>query len=243
MRAVPNLSCLSWSVECIALFFRYNAAMSSPYNQNRFLIPAMVVIALLAAATGYFVSVKQAQQQQAEQNRIPGLFWPNPRQLSAFSAVDHTNQSFGLAQLQDKWTLVFFGYTNCPDICPITLSVLARSYPALHADTDKLQVVFVGVDPERDTIDQLSQYVAYFNEDFIGVGGNEQQINSFTRQLGAAYFVNKEEGDDNYLIDHSASLYLIDPRARMVGKLSPPHEPELIQQQFTRIREFIDAQG
>ena len=183
--------------------------MLSPYGQNRFLIPTMIIIALLAAAAGFFVSVKQAQleQAQAAQRQIPGLFWPNPRQVAEFNTLDHSNQGFGLSQLQGKWSLVFFGYTNCPDICPITMSVLAQTYPAL---TERLPDV---------------------------------QVNSFTRQLGAAYFLNKEEGVNNYLVDHSASLFVIDPQARMVGKLSPPHDPELIKQQFFRIQEFIDAQG
>ena len=219
--------------------------MLSPYGQNRFLIPTMIIIALLAAAAGFFVSVKQAQleQAQAAQRQIPGLFWPNPRQVAEFNTLDHSNQGFGLSQLQGKWSLVFFGYTNCPDICPITMSVLAQTYPALTERLPDVQVLFVTVDPERDSLAKLSQYVNYFSDRFIGIGGDEDQVNSFTRQLGAAYFLNKEEGVNNYLVDHSASLFVIDPQARMVGKLSPPHDPELIKQQFFRIQEFIDAQG
>ncbi len=201
----------------------------------------MVAIALLATATGYFVSVKQAQLAQQQQMSIPGLFWPNPRQLQAFSVVDHNNEPFQLAALQGKWSMVFFGYTNCPDICPITLATLAATYPDMKDETDNLQVVFASVDPDRDNIEKLSQYVKYFNDEFIGIGGNTEAMDQFTRQLGVPYYLNKEEGQENYLVDHSASVYLLDPEARMVGKLSPPHTPKLVKQQFIRIKEFIDA--
>lgn len=216
--------------------------MPNQLSQSKFLIPTMIVIALLAAATGFFVSVKQAQleQQQAAQRQIPGLFWPEPRQLQSFSIVDHYNQAFELADMKGKWSLVFFGYTNCPDICPITLSVLAESYPAMKSGTDNLQVLFASVDPDRDNTDQLAEYVQYFDEEFIGVGGPVTAMNGFTRQLGVAYFLNNEEDKENYLVDHSASVYLIDPEARLVGKLSPPHNPEVIKQRFAQIKEFIN---
>ena len=216
--------------------------MPNQLSQSKFLIPAMIVIALLAAATGFFVSVKQAQieEQKAIQRQIPGLFWPEPRQLQSFSIVDHDNQAFELDDMKGKWSLVFFGYTNCPDICPITLSILAESYPAMKTESSKVQVLFASVDPDRDNTEQLAKYVQYFDKDFIGLGGPTTAMNNFTRQLGVAYFLNKRENEDNYLVDHSASVYMIDPAARLVGKLSPPHSPEMIEQRFIQIKEFID---
>ena len=218
--------------------------MISQFSQSKFLIPAMVLIAVMAGATGFFISVKQAEKERLEsQVQIPGLFWPNPRQIGEFETVDHRQASFGLPQLQGKWSFVFFGYTNCPDICPITLSMMANIYPELSEKVDNVQVLFVSVDPERDSTETLAQYVNYFDPNFIGLGGSESQISSMTRQLGVAYFIDKEEDNENYLVDHSASLYLISPEASMVGKLSPPLQPDSIKQQFYKIKEFIDAQS
>lgn len=211
-------------------------------SQSKFLVPAMIIIALFAAATGFFVSVKQAQleQEMAAQRQVPGLFWPNPRQLQTFSITDHNSSPFELTDMKGKWSLVFFGYTNCPDICPITLSVLAEAYPDMKTAAENLQVIFASVDPDRDNTDRLAEYVHYFDTDFIGVGGTTTAMDNFTRQLGVAYFLNNEGNEENYLVDHSASVYLIDPESRMVGKLSPPHSPESIEQQFLRIKEFVN---
>ena len=110
----------------------------------------------------------------------------------------------------------------------------------MKAATANLQVLFASVDPERDNTDKLAQYVNYFNDDFIGVGGKASAMNGFTRQLGVAYFLNNDEENENYLVDHSASVYLIDPEARLVGKLSPPHSSEMIEQRFIQIKEFIN---
>ncbi len=218
--------------------------MISQYSQSRFLVPAMVVIAVMAATTGFFISAKQAEKDRLEsQVQIQGLFWPNPRQIGEFETVDHNQSSFGLSQLKGKWSFVFFGYTHCPDICPITLSMMASIYPELNGTVDNVQVLFVSVDPARDSTDKLAEYVNYFDPDFIGLGGTENQVNSMTRQLGVAYFLNKEDDTENYLVDHSASLYLISPEAQMVGKLSPPLRADGIKKQFYQIKEFIDAQS
>ena len=223
--------------------FRYNALMLRQLSNSKFLIPAMVALAILAASTGFYISLKQSQ---AELNRSPGiegLFWPNPKQISDFSVTDQGGKLFGLDQLNNKWSFIFFGYTHCPDVCPVTMSVMADVYNDIHGQHPNVQTVFVSVDPERDTVDKLSQYVSYFDEAFIGLGGNIEMVNSLTKQIGVAYFHNREEQTDNYLVDHSASIFLIDPKGRMVGKLSPPHQKDKIIKQFTTIKDFINGQS
>ncbi|MDA7746292.1 SCO family protein [Psychromonas sp.] len=123
--------------------------------------------------------------------------------------IAFTNES-----LKNKWTLFFVGYTFCPDICPTTLSQLDRIYPNLtnNANTTT-QVVFVSVDPNRDKAEQLADYVHYFNQNFIGVTGTHQQLWPFVTQLGLIYSI-VEEGESEdayYLVDHSASIVLINP--------------------------------
>ena len=216
-------------------------------SHSKFLVPAMVFLAILAAATGFYISLKQSQQQtqmpMARNPGIEGLFWPNPKQIREFSMLDQTGNQFGIEQLNDKWSLIFFGYTHCPDVCPITMSVLAESYNQLVEKTVNLQIIFVSVDTERDTTEKLSQYVAYFNDAFIGLGGETENIDSLTKQIGIAYYLNNEEQTEDYLVDHSASIFVFDPKAQMVGKLSPPHQSAQIIKQFTDIKEFINAQN
>jgi protein SCO1 len=216
-------------------------------SNSNFLIPAMVILAILAAGGGFYISLKQSQNQQissiGESTNIEGLFWPNPKQIRDFDSLNQKGNSFGLNQIQGKWSLLFFGYTHCPDICPITLSVMADSYKQLAIEYEDIQIIFVSVDPARDTTEKLSQYMSYFNEDFIGLNGDPEKENSLTKQIGVAYYLNNEEHTDNYLVDHSASVFLFDPKARMVGKISPPHESNIVIQQFIEIKEFIDAQN
>jgi protein SCO1 len=216
-------------------------------SNSKFLIPAMITLAVLAAGTGFYISLKQSQKQtqtQVAQNPgIDGLFWPKPKQIREFNAIDHGGMPFGLEQLAGKWSFIFFGYTHCPDVCPITMSVMADSYEKLASDTENIQIIFASVDPERDTAEKLSQYVAYFNEDFIGLGGSAENVDSLTKQIGIAYFINNKEETENYLVDHSASIFVFDPKARMVGKLSAPHQSTKIIKQFQEIKEFINAQN
>ena len=215
-------------------------------SNSKFLIPAMITLAVLAAGTGFYVSLKQSQKQQQADipvtPEIEGLFWPNPKQLHDFDTLDQTETKFGYEQLAGKWSFLFFGYTHCPDVCPITMSVMADVYKKLVNSYNNIQVIFVSVDPDRDTTEKLAQYVTYFNEDFIGLGGDTEKVNSLTKQIGVAYYLNNEEQQEGYLVDHSASIFLFDPKVRLIGKLSAPHESEKIIQQFTNIQTFVDAQ-
>jgi protein SCO1/2 len=207
----------------------------------------MLTLAILAAGTGFYVSLKQSQKQQQPEYsataNIEGLFWPNPIQMHDFQMLDQLNTSFGLEQIRSKWSFIFFGYTHCPDVCPITMSVMADVYNKLVPEHHDMQIIFVSVDPERDTSEKLAQYVSYFNETFIGLGGSKEMVDSLTKQIGVAYYLNNEEQKEGYLVDHTASIFLFDPKARMVGKISAPHESDKIIKKFTAIKEFINAQN
>jgi len=121
-------------------------------------------------------------------------------------------QTFTNQNLLDHWTLFFIGYTFCPDVCPTTLADLDRVYPELSKPPyDNLQIVFVSADPNRDKADNLAEYVHYFNEKFIGTTSTHEALYPFSQDLGLMYSI-VEEGDTAdpyYLIDHSASLVLV----------------------------------
>jgi protein SCO1/2 len=122
-------------------------------------------------------------------------------------------KGFSNDDLKGKWTLFFIGYTFCPDVCPTTLSELDRIYPILTAKPyENIQVVFVSVDPNRDKAAQLAEYVHYFNPAFIGVTSEHKQLWPFAKNLGLIYaIVDDGETEQLYMVDHSASIVLINP--------------------------------
>ena len=153
-----------------------------------------------------------------------------PRSIDAFHLADAEGGAFGPDRLQGRWSLMFFGYANCPDICPITLSVLGDAEAQLRDSGDEaFQGIFVSVDPERDTPQALAQYVAAFSDDFIGVTGNVQSIESFANSLYAGF--SKAPVPDSalgYLMDHSSQIAVIDRQGRHYGFIRSPLDAQRI---------------
>ncbi|MCG8325990.1 MAG: SCO family protein [Thiotrichales bacterium] len=211
--------------------------------KNRLLNSVLFVTALtvLGALFGIYTS---EYYQRSDQAGIPGLLWPDPKQLRPFATIDHHDQVFGLQQLQGKWSFLFFGYTHCPDICPLTMTTLNTTYPDLQQRAgEDLQIVFVSVDPDRDGSAKLREYMTYFNSEFIGLGGTREQVDSLARQIGIAYFLHEADEQGSYLVDHSASVFLIDPKGRLLAVFSAPHTPGDIQDRFQQIHEFYSQQS
>ena len=178
-------------------------------------------------------------------DRVLTLF-PDPKPLTAFTLNDHRNRVFDLASLKGKWSFLFFGYTHCPDICPTTLAILARARDNIAKSTvgaEDVQFVFISVDPNRDTADQLGQYVAYFDTTFLGVTGNDAQIGNLARQLGAPYQVAFTPGMENYPVYHTTTVFLVDPQARYHAMFTPPLDAETISRRFKVLRELEGAKA
>lgn len=137
------------------------------------------------------------------------------KKLPDFSFEMAGKQTFTNQNLLQHWTLLFIGYTFCPDVCPTTLADLDRVYPELSKPPyDKIQIVFISVDPNRDKADNLAEYVHYFNPQFIGTTSSHKELFPFSQALGLVYGI-VEEGyseDDYYLVEHSASLVLVNPK-------------------------------
>lgn len=154
--------------------------------------------------------------------------------LNPFSLIDHRRQSFTLDSLKDRWTWMFFGYTHCPDVCPTTMRILDTVTNRIAPEIDT-QVVFVSVDPERDTVEQLSLYVPYFNKSFVGVTGNIEELDRVTNELGILHVRVETDGGSGYLVDHSASVLLVNPSAQLQALFSPPHQAAEMAADFQKI--------
>ncbi|MBV2130901.1 SCO family protein [Arsukibacterium indicum] len=154
------------------------------------------------------------------------LVYPQPRNLSEFKLLDQDSAVRSRADLMDKWTLAFVGYTFCPDICPLTLAKLAGVRDELAVSVDKpLQIWFISVDPQRDTPQQLKQYVDYFKQPALsGLTAGHDQLFPFVRELGLMYAMSSTTEQD-YLVDHSASVVLINPQGQVAAIFKPDMLP------------------
>ena len=164
-----------------------------------------------------------------------------PKPLTDFALTDDRGRAFGVESLQGKWSFLFFGFTHCPDVCPTTLAELARARDQIvrsAAGGGNIQFVFVSVDPNRDTVGELGQYVRYFDASFVGVTGDNAQIANLAGQLGAFYEVSVTPGTENYSVSHSAAVFLLDPRARQHAVFAPPLDAHAISERFKVVREL-----
>ncbi len=147
------------------------------------------------------------------------------REISSFNLIDHNGQKFSLERLKGRWFLLFFGYTYCPDVCPVTLVQINEAVQRLEPEiVAGLKVALVSVDPQRDTPEALGQYVRVFNDGFLGVTGELDEVTKFATQLNIAFGIVPGEEPDAYLVEHSGSIVVINPEGRLHGFLKPPHQ-------------------
>ena len=210
----------------------------------------LILIAVAAAAVGYFtfnarigndVEPDASQSQTAladsaalaalQENLQTSLALPTDfKRVKDFELLDVDGNSIDQSVFDNQWSMVFFGFTHCPDICPITLQIMKDVVAKLDEQAQQqLQIIFVSVDPARDTPDILKKYIGYFDEKFVGITGDVNGVHDLTSSLGiVASFTANDADPDNYGVDHTASLLLIDPQRRVRAKVSPPLEADKI---------------
>ena len=199
----------------------------------------MLIVAIVAA--GILAGVAAAQYFRRADPAPPGLeqavLFTAPRDLPGFSLVDHEGLAFGPERLLGRWTFLFFGFANCPDVCPTTLATLAAARKSL-ADLPAAKqpaVALVSVDPQRDTPEALARYVGHFDPAFNGVTGKPAEIEALTRGLGVAVVAGPPDDQGNYTVDHTAALFLVDPAGRVAALFGAPHEAARIARDYRRI--------
>ncbi|MGL4250816.1 MAG: SCO family protein [Aeromonas sp.] len=151
-------------------------------------------------------------------------YYPTGRDINDFAFTDADNQPFTPANLKGRWTFMFVGYTFCPDICPTTLTDMRSVYDQLKLMAPNSQVVFISADPQRDDIARLKTYIAFFNPEFKAATASHDKLFPFVRNLGLIYSI-ANEGEKDYLIDHSASIVLINPQGKLQGIFRPQVAP------------------
>lgn len=208
--------------------------------KNKFGSAILLFLALSVLAAAVWKVSQKATEPPAE---LIGVLRPEFRPYKPFQLVDQHNAAFTEQRFNGKWSFIFFGYTSCPDICPVTLSVINSVKRLLEKQDGDLasdmQVVFVSVDPQRDSPEKLAEYVKFFNSDFIGVTGEKEQIDILASQSGAGYIMEAETAPGEYLVGHTSAIFLTDPQGRLVAAFSQPHKPQTIVSQYEKIRTYI----
>jgi protein SCO1/2 len=189
----------------------------------------VVPLLLAAAAAGYMVS-RQLSYQPPQ--LTVGTAMPEARPVPAFQLHDHNGAAFGNAELAGRPSLLFFGFTHCPDVCPTTLALMAQLVrdPALSA----LRPVFVTVDPDRDDQQALAQYVAAFGGGITGLRGTEAELAPLLNGLLVAHAILPLPGG-GYTVDHSASLYFLDTSGAWSAVFTPPFSLPALKQDLTTL--------
>jgi protein SCO1/2 len=196
----------------------------------------LVVVALVAAALGV-ASWLLLGPRQSPLPAINGYVLAQPRALPAIELVDEQGARFEPREFAGHWSFLYFGYTYCPDVCPLTLVELAALKKQLAVDLpgERSQYFLVSVDPKRDTPERLREYVAYFDPAFRALTGAPAALAAFA--AATETLVDVPEGQDpaNYLVSHSSNVVLLDPRGELRAVLTPPHDPLRLAADFGKI--------
>ena len=161
-----------------------------------------------------------------------GTALPDPRPIADFRLVDEHESPFDRSDLEGRWSVLFTGFTHCPDVCPTTIALMAEMRRRISRDD--LQFVFVSVDPERDSPEVVAAYLAHFDPTLVGATGSRPEMERFTAALGLAQVRNPGVGDE-YTVDHSTALVLIDPRARIAGYFQAPHQGDALATDLAKL--------
>lgn len=155
-----------------------------------------------------------------------------------FTLVKHDGSLFNLEDIRGQVAIIFFGFTHCPDVCPNTLMEIQRLLVSLQEQQDELRVLFISVDPKRDTPDKLESYVNYFNKNMIGLTGDKAALDSVLSNYRAKVSYQGDTTGNNYQVEHNANLYLLDRQGRVASIILPRTPFEVLQQQ---VKKLIDS--
>ena len=200
-----------------------NDTLQATQNRGVRTTVIFVVLFMLFVVASFVYRIQQPRLMSVAEMKVNGAYMlDTPRNIGEIDLIDQNGEAFTGARFEGVWTLVFFGFTHCPDVCPTTMAFLNQFMQSLDgteaADT---RVVMVSVDPARDTVEVLSEYVPYFNPEFTGVTGDFLDIHRFATALNTPFRKAPGQGKD-YQVDHSANVVLINPRGDYHGFFRAP---------------------
>ncbi len=199
----------------------------------------LVIALVLLAGAAVWVS---ASRQSLPAPAIATVL-PEPLALPAVQLTDQRGLDFPTSELTGDFSLLFFGFTNCPDICPITLQTLANVDAELRArGSEPPRLVFVSVDPERDTPAQIERYLGNFNANFVGLTGSQLALQPLLAALGVTVQRHQLPNQEFYNVTHNSTVYLVGPQAEWLAIFSAPHDASVIATDYLRVRQLYLTQ-
>ncbi|MGE5731455.1 MAG: SCO family protein [Gemmatimonas sp.] len=198
----------------------------------------MVVAATAAAVVGGVVG--RQYWRAAPPPTIGGYVLPQPKALPPIALVDEQGRPFRPVDFEGHWSFLYFGYTYCPDVCPLTLVELAalKKRLAEQLPGTPTDYYLVSVDPARDTPERLRDYVAYFDPSFHGLTGSVADLKRLAELTGSVFFVPEGQSDDAYLVSHSSNIALLGPDGQLFAVFTSPHEPAQLAADFGRVAAY-----
>lgn len=214
-------------------------------------IISMIIVLLLALVFFWRMHIHTQKDElprygleNPKQIKIDGVVLNKPRVISDFNLTADNGNTFTHEDLTKHWSLVFFGFTSCGYVCPTTLSALNKMYGQLRAQLPAPllpKVVMVSVDPDRDSVPRMHEYMQGFNPNFVGVRGSLQQTQILAQQMSVVFSKSDSGNSDNYMVNHSAEIMLIDPNGNLRAFLSYPHDATQMAQDYITVIRAIQA--
>src|SRR5438067_127302 len=202
---------------------------ANPRNPPRFAIVAIIFAALLVVAAGVLLALAIRETPQGAAGTALASAIGGP-----FRLIDQNGKPVSDADLKGKWQLVFFGYTHCPDACPTALNEIALALDQLGAKRDAVKIVFITVDPERDTPEVLKSYVASFDAPITALTGSPEAVAQAAKAY-RVYYAKHPTRDGAYDMDHSAVIYVMNPEGRFTATFTPDSTADAIAQRLQKL--------
>lgn len=203
-------------------------------TRNTITAIAVVAIVAIGAAVGMLFEREPTPLEFQPQMGV-SIISP-PVTLPDVPLVDQNGNAFGLGDLKGRWSLLFFGFTHCPDVCPTALANMAQL--AKIPENSALNYVFVTLDPSRDTPEKLKEYVGHFNPAFKGITGERESIDRLAETAGVIYEYEGDVSSGAYNVNHYAAILVLDPKGRLRAHILPPHPTTKMASVMAKIRQY-----
>lgn len=212
--------------------------MSQINTRKAITVTALVGLAALFA--GLFLFQHLHFKEEIDPNTFHGTYLKQSRPISAFELTGTDGQTFDNDHLKGQWTMVFFGFTNCGYVCPTTMAELGKTYRLIKEKNIKPapKVVMISIDPARDSLEKLKNYVHSFDVNFYGARGSQDKIKHMTREMGVVYtkvLPKQDQSSDNYDIQHSGAIIVFNPKGELNAFFTAPHHAEDIAEDYRKI--------
>ncbi|OGV49831.1 MAG: photosynthetic protein synthase I [Legionellales bacterium RIFCSPHIGHO2_12_FULL_42_9] len=206
-------------------------------SKKRISLTVVMLVGFASLIAGVFVAQHLPEKKVALAQQFKGTLLDHPRSIKPFALTGTDGEPFTNQSLQGHWTMIFYGFTNCATICPTTMAELGQMYRFLEKNkVDPLpEVVMVSIDPERDSLLRLANYVKAFDPHFSGARGDDKAVHKMARGMGIVYMkaaADRGNPQENYTIQHSGAVMLFNPQGELAAFFTPPNTAEEIAHDY-----------